>query len=114
MSLPTGKYRAVVLWVACRRSKVWDVEFILTETSEREQAIIFPVGAGVFAGHCGLNFKDGRFEMIDPSKPLPVVMLELAYSTKYKNTQVAGVSATGDTLLVDTRFNSKTFAPEDF
>lgn len=115
MSLPTGKYRCVLLWAKRRQSgKGWDIEFILTDTGEREKAFVLNRDIGFVVAVGTMSLRGDRFQPRDPEGALPVVVLSLKFKPKYDMTAVSGWVTTGTFMRVDTRYTGKTFEPEEF
>ena len=104
MALPTGTYRAILLWAKKHgRGKFYTLEFVL-ETGERDRAtVLFKDMAKVFPA---ARFVMGEGFMWSPAKqdgPQPIVDLELNYSPKFQSTRATSAARTGDTVRCDIR-----------
>lgn len=115
MSLPTGKYRAVLLWIAQRRNKTgYNAEFILVDTGERETAFIRKQDAGLIGGQSGFILKDGCWQRPEAGVAQPVVKMHIEYQPKFQSSRILFTSRTGETIDVDAKYNLQTFQPEEF
>ena len=115
MALPTGRYPVVLLWAVRRPSgKGWDIEFLLTETGEREQAFVFNKDIGFVVAKGAMMLRGGRFQPGVPEAEQPIVMLSLKFSPKFGSTHVTGSASTGGFLKIDTRYNGRTFEAVEF
>lgn len=115
MSLPTGKYGAVLLWATRRHNgKGWDMDFILTATGEREKAFVFNKDIGFVVAPSKMILRDGKYQPRNLGEEQPIVVLDLKFSPKYDSTHIVKSHDTWLTLAVDTRYTGKTFQPEEF
>lgn len=115
MSLPTGNYKAVMLY-AKRHSgrKFYTLDFSLAESGERHQAtVLFPDMAHVF---CAANFimrEGGIWSPAATDAERPVVMLSLSYSAKWASTRALSAKRTGASVPCDIKAPVK-LAYEEF
>jgi len=105
MSLPTGVYEVVLLWIERPAGrKFYRLEFALT-SGERGKAL-------VFSGHvvkliCCANFaksmrgEDQFWSPRDPEAEQPVLKLDLKFSPKYQNNQAVDAHPTGELVKCD-------------
>lgn len=115
MSLPTGKYGAVLLWATRRQSgNGWDMDFILTATGERDKAFVFSKDIGFVVAPSKMILRGGKYQPRNLDEEQPIVVLDLQFSPKYDSTRIVKSTDTRLMMAVDTRFTGKTFEPEDF
>jgi len=104
MSLPSGTYRAVLLWAKRHGNrKFYTLEFAL-ESGERERASVFFKDMG--AVFCAANFiiREGCiWSPLNPDVEQPLVDLQLKFSVKYQSTNAIRASKTGVTMPCDIR-----------
>lgn len=101
MALPTGTYRAILLWAKRHgNGKFYTLEFAL-ETGERDRAtVLFKDMAKVFpAAHFVMS--EGFVWSPRVVSERPIVNLELNYSPKFQSTRAMSASRTGETVMCD-------------
>lgn len=103
MALPTGTYRAILLWAKKHgKGKFYTLEFVL-ETGERDRAtVLFKDMAKVFpAAHFVMS--EGFMWSPKEEGAQPIVTLELSYSPKFQSTRAVSAARTGETVMCDIR-----------
>ena len=117
MALPTGRYRALLLY----SQVIGAVEkffFVLPETGERGEAIVMKKDIHdrvhiAAAGKLGMVLRGQR---LPPETPeLPVVILSLRFVPKFDNNVLVAAQPTGERLPCDIRRRmAPTFVPVEF
>lgn len=109
MALPTGSYRAVLLWAKRHGiKKFYTLEFAL-ESGQRDRAtVMFKDMAKVFTPAGFIMRENFTWSARDPSEPQPLLNLELSYSPKFQSTRAVSASKTGEFVACDIRPTKET------
>lgn len=110
MSLPTGNYRAVLLYAKRHnpRQRFYTLDFSLVESGERERAIVlFPDMSMVFSPAMFIMREGCIWSPAHPEKEQPIVNLSLHYSPKYESTRALAAARTGLTIPCDIKAPAK-------
>ena len=117
MALPTGDYLAVLLYSQVI-GKIEKYFFVLTETGERGEAMMFVKDvhdrlAVTIAGELG-RLKRGV--QLPPDTPeLPVLKLSLRFNPRFDSNVIIAAHRTGDRVACDIRRKAApTFEPVEF
>lgn len=103
MSLPTGNYRAVLLYAKRHGGRnFYTLDFILTESGERERAVVlFEDMPAVFSASRFVIREGAIWSPVDPTVEQPVVTLSLTYNAKWESTRALSAARTGITQACD-------------
>lgn len=104
MSLPTGNYRAVLLFAKKHRpeQRFYTLEFSLVESGERDRAIVLYKDMPLVFSPAAFIMREGTiWSPFDPLAPRPIVNLSLNYSPKYQSTRAIAAARTGETVACD-------------
>lgn len=109
MGLPTGNYRAVLLYAKRHGNrKFYTLDFILFESGERERAtVLFEDMPQVFSPAKFVTREGGIWSPANPDEYQPVVTLSLSYSAKWESTRALSAARTGLSTMCDIRAPAK-------
>lgn len=103
MSLPTGNYRAVLLYAKRHGDrKFYTLDFTLFESGERHRAVVlFEDMPQVFSPAKFIMREGGIWSPAQPEADQPVVTLSLSYSAKWESTRALSAARTGLSVACD-------------
>ena len=102
MALPSGSYRAVMLWAKKHGAgKFYTLEFALESGQRDRAAVLFKDMAKVFPAGRFIMSEGFIWSPRDPDEPLPIVNLELSYSPKFQSTRATSAARTEESVKCD-------------
>lgn len=103
MSLPTGNYRAVLLYAKRHGDRqFYTLDFTLVESGERERAVVlFADMPAVFSASKFVIREGAIWSPADPEAEQPIVNLSLSYNAKWESTRALSAARTGLTVPCD-------------
>lgn len=101
-ALPTGDYRAVLLWAKRRGvGKFYILDFVLESGERCKCMVFFKDMAKVFCAAGFVMNNEGVWLPLNPGADQQLVKLSLRYSPKFNSTNAVSATRTGITLACD-------------